>query len=279
MTKIHGNVVVITGAGSGLGRALALEFAARGARLALSDIDEAGLLATASSLPRDVRVTTHVVDVRRREAMESYAREVEHAHGGVDMLINNAGVAVRCDFEHLSYEQLQFVLDVNLWGVIHGVKSLLPALRRSPFAHIVNIASVNSFVPLPQNAAYNMSKFAVLGLTETLMQELANTSIRVTCVHPGAIKTNLVRNSAGFTADQVAFFDQFARTTSDQAARAIARGVERNKDYLLIGRDAWFMAIGRWLAPRRFVRMVGAHNNQNTSAPALSSDASASEAS
>jgi NAD(P)-dependent dehydrogenase (short-subunit alcohol dehydrogenase family) len=271
VTSIKGNVVVITGAASGLGRALAREHGARGARLALADVDEHGLQTTVSSLPSGARVTSHVVDVSSRGRMEEWARELHAAHGGVDILINNAGVAVRSDFEHLSYEQLERVIGVNLWGVIHGVKVLLPMLRKSPYAHIVNIASVNSFVPLPQNAAYNMSKSAVLGLTETLMQEFAGSSIRVTSVHPGAIKTNLVRNSEGFTDAQVAYFDRFAKTTSEDAARAIADGIERNKDYLLIGRDAWLMALGRWLFPRRFVRMVGERNNQPTLAPEPSS--------
>jgi NAD(P)-dependent dehydrogenase (short-subunit alcohol dehydrogenase family) len=275
VTKIKGSVVVITGAGSGLGRALAQEFAARGARLALADVNEASLQTTAAMLPPDCRLTTHVVDVSSRERMYEWARELQQAHGGVDILINNAGVAVRCDFEHLSYEQLERVIGVNLWGVIHGVKALMPMLRRSPFAHIVNIASVNSFVPLPQNAAYNMAKSAVLGLTETLMQELAGSSIRVTCVHPGAIKTNLVRNSEGFTHDQVAYFDRLAKTSSEQAAHAIAQAIERNKSYLLIGRDAWLMWLGRWLAPRLFVRLVGAHTNHPTLPPHASSHSAA----
>jgi NAD(P)-dependent dehydrogenase (short-subunit alcohol dehydrogenase family) len=271
VTKIKGSVVVITGAASGLGRSLAQEFASRGARLALADVDENGLQTTATSLPADCRCTTHVVDVRSRAHMQAWARELLSLHGGVDILINNAGIAVRGDFEQLTYEQLERVFDVNLWGVIHGVKALLPALHRSPFAHIVNIASVNSFVPLPQNAAYNMAKSAVLGLSETLMQELAGTTIRVTCVHPGAIRTNLVRNSEGFTDAQVSYFDRFAKTSSEYAARAIASGVERNKDYLLIGRDAWLMALGRWLAPRKFVRMVGERNNHPTLARGRSS--------
>ncbi len=256
MTKLLGSVVVITGAASGIGRALAQELAARGARLALSDVDEVGLQTTAASLP-GCGLTTHVVDVRSRTRMEQWARELRDAHGGVDILINNAGTAVRGDFESMSYEQLERVIDVNLWGVIHGVKALLPALRASKGAHIVNIASVNSYVPLPQNAPYNMAKSAVLGLSETLMQELAGSSIRVTSVHPGAIKTNLLRNSEGFTADQAAYFDRFARTTSEQAARSIADAIERNREYLLIGRDAWLMALGRWLFPRLFVRLVG----------------------
>jgi NAD(P)-dependent dehydrogenase (short-subunit alcohol dehydrogenase family) len=267
VTKLKHSVVVVTGAGSGLGRALALELAARGARLALSDVDEAGLQKTVELLPPDCVRTAHVVDVRSRERMKAWARELQAAHGGVDVLINNAGVAVRCDFEQLSYEQLEKVINVNLWGVIHGIKSLLPMLRVSPFAHIVNIASVNSYVPLPQNAAYNMAKSAVLGLSETLMQEFAGSSIRVTCVHPGAIKTNLVRNSEGFTDAQVAYFDGFAKTSPEQAARAISNAIERNKHYLLIGKDAWAMWLGRWIAPSFFPRFIGRMANQPTLPP------------
>jgi len=209
-----------------------------------------------------VRITSHVVDVRERELVEQYARDVEAAHGGCDIIINNAGIAIRADFEHISYEQLGFVFDVNLWGVIHGIKAFLPLLRRRPEGHIVNIGSVNALVPFPQNSAYNMSKFAVLSLSETLVQELAHDPIHVTCVHPGAIRTNLVRNSVGFTAAQVAYFDTVAKTTSEQAASAILRAIEKNKQQLLIGKDAWLMAIGMRLAPAWFVRFVGGHTNQ-----------------
>jgi NAD(P)-dependent dehydrogenase (short-subunit alcohol dehydrogenase family) len=277
--KIQGTVVAVTGAASGLGRSLAQVLAQRGAQVAISDVDEAGLRETEALIRTerpDARVSAHVVDVREQSRMEQYARDVEAQHGGCDILINNAGIAIRADFEHISYEQLRFVIDVNLWGVIHGIKAFLPLLRKRPEAHIVNIGSVNALVTFPQNSAYNMSKFAVLALSDTLVQELAGDTIHITCVHPGAIKTNLVRNSPGFTEAQVAYFDTVAKTTGHTAAHAIVRAIEKNKQQLLIGKDAWFMAIGKRLFPSWFVRFVGSHTNQPQK-PLLAPDTSRTE--
>ena len=258
MTKLRGKVVVVTGAASGIGRALARALVQRGAHVALSDVDAEGLRATATLIGNsDTRVTTHIVDVRDRNAMEQHARDVEAQHGHADVIINNAGVAVLQSFEHIPYKDLAFVLDVNLWGVIHGIRAFMPLLRRRAEGHIVNIGSVNAFVPFPQNSAYNMSKYAVLALSETLIQELADDPIHITCVHPGAIKTNLVKNSAGFTEAQVAYFDSVAKTSSEAAANAILRAIEKNQQHLLIGRDAWFMSWAKRVAPSWIVRLVG----------------------
>jgi NAD(P)-dependent dehydrogenase (short-subunit alcohol dehydrogenase family) len=259
---ISGKVAAVTGAASGLGRAIALALASRGAHVAISDIDAPGLRETEAAMRREsahVRVSSHIVDVRERAVVEKYAREVEAEHGGCDIIINNAGIALRADFEHITYEQLEFVFDINLWGVIHGIKAFLPLLRKRPAGHIVNIGSVNALVPFPENGAYTMSKFAVQGLSETLVQELAHDPIHVTCVHPGAIKTNIIRNSPGFTEAQVAYFDTVAKTSSEDAAQAIMRAIERDQQQLLIGKDAWFMALGMRLAPSWFVRFVGSH--------------------
>jgi len=263
--RIPGKVVAVTGAASGLGRALAQALAARGAHVAISDIDGPGLRATEAAMRKespDVRVSSHIVDVRERTVVEKYARDVEAEHGGCDIIINNAGVALRASFEHVSYEQLEFILDINLWGVIHGVKAFLPLLRKRPEGHIVNIGSVNALVPFPENGAYTMAKFAVRGLSETLVQELAGAPIHVTCVHPGAIKTNIIRNSPGFTAANAAFFDTVAKTSSEAAAKTVLRAIEKNKQQLLIGSDAWFMAMGMRLAPNWFVRFVGSQSNK-----------------
>ena len=262
--RISGRVAAVTGAASGLGRAIAHALAARGAHVAISDIDAKGLRETEAAMrldAPDVRITSHIVDVRERKLVEKYAADVEAAHGGCDIIVNNAGIALRAGFEHISYEQLEFVFDINLWGVIHGIKAFLPLLRKRPEGHIVNIGSVNALVPFPENSAYTMSKFAVQGLSETLVQELAHDPIHVTCVHPGAIKTNIIRNSPGFTEAQVAYFDSVAKTSSQSAARAIMSAIEKDQQQLLIGPDAWFMALGMRIAPSWFVRFVGSHTN------------------
>jgi len=261
MTQLRGKVVAVTGAGSGLGRALAFALADQGAHVALSDVNATNLAETAELLSArkidGVRVSTHHVDVRDWDAMQRYANEVEAQHGGADVIINNAGVAVLRHFETLPFEDLRFVLDVNLWGVVHGVRAFLPLMQKRGSGHIVNIGSVNAFLPFPMNAAYTIAKYGVLGLSETLLQELAETTIRVTIVHPGAVKTNLVRNSPGFSQEQVAYFDSVAKTTSDVAARKIVRAIERDKAQILIGKDAWFMWLGKRFAPVWFTRIIG----------------------
>jgi NAD(P)-dependent dehydrogenase (short-subunit alcohol dehydrogenase family) len=273
MTTLAGKVVAVTGAASGMGRALVRALAARGAHVALADVDAGGMRESARLIeadrakaqqPASLRISMHVVDVREHTAMERYASEVKAQHGGVDVLISNAGLAVLRHFDKLTLDQLELVLDVNLWGVIHGIRAFLPLLRERPEGHIVNIGSVNAFVPFPQNSAYNMSKFAVLGLSETLMQELADEPIRVTVVHPGAVRTNLVRNASGFTTAQAAYFDKVARTSSETAAEAILKAIERNKQHLLIGRDAWFMSWAKRLFPRWIVRYVGRYTQPKT---------------
>jgi NAD(P)-dependent dehydrogenase (short-subunit alcohol dehydrogenase family) len=258
MTALPGKTVAVTGAASGIGRALALDLVARGAHLAIADIDEAGLGETAALASGAGRVTTHLVDVRDRGAVERYASEVAAQHGGADILINNAGVVVRATIEEVSYEDFAFVLDVNLWGVIHGVKAFLPLLRRRPEAHIVNISSLNGMVPFAKNGPYNVSKYGVLGLSETLMQELRGGPIRVTCVHPGGIRTRIVQRGRGVTEEEAALFQRVAATSADQAARAILRAVERNQERVLVGADAKVIAAAKRVLPAWTVRLVGA---------------------
>jgi len=262
MTTIQGKVAALTGAGSGLGRALAIALAERGATLALADVDARGLAETCALLAsRGSEVSTHVVDVGQLAAMRRFAEQVRERHGGADILINNAGTAVRATIEELSYADLARVLDVNLWGVIHGTKEFLPLLRMRPEAHIVNIGSVNSFVPFPENAPYNVSKYAVLGWSETLMQELHGSQIRVTCVHPGALDTNLVKNSRGFTREDHLYFAKLSKTSPARAALSIVRAIEHNRQQLLIGSDARLLALLKRIAPRWIVRFVGVQIN------------------
>ena len=258
MTAIKGKVVAVTGAGSGIGRALASALCARGAHVALSDVDERGLAETASGLHGSAgRVTTHRVDVRDREAVEAYARAVREAHGGADIIINNAGVSVRGSIEELDYDDFKLVIDVNLWGVVHGTRAFLPLLREREAGHIVNVASINSMVPLPKNGPYNMSKYAVYGFSETLMQELRGSTIRVTSVHPGAVRTNIARNTKHASDAEAEYFEKLARVSSPEAAEVILRAVERNRERCFVGTDAHVMDFAKRILPGFTVRWTG----------------------
>lgn len=258
MTQLAGKVVAITGAASGIGRALARELSSRGAHVALSDIDEAGLAQTASMLADATRATTTVVDVRDRDAVDAWATGVVADHGGVDGIINNAGLAVRGSVGEMPYEQFKLVVDVDMWGVVHGVRAFLPHLRARGAGHIVNISSINGVVPFANNGPYNMSKYAVLGLSETLMQELRGEPIEVTCVHPGGIRTNIVRNAPGMSHGDAAMFDRIAMTSPEAAARQILDGMERNQPRVYVGLDAKLMATAKRLLPHATVHVVGA---------------------
>jgi NAD(P)-dependent dehydrogenase (short-subunit alcohol dehydrogenase family) len=258
MTQLKDKVVAVTGAASGIGRALAQKLVARGANVALSDVNEAGLRETAGMLNgTGCKVTTHVVDVRRREAAEAYAADVERQHGGADVIINNAGLVARGSLEEISYEDFELVLDVNLWGVIYCTRAFFPLLRKRPEGHIVNISSINAMVPFVKNGPYNISKYAVLAFSETLMQELDGESIRVTCVHPGGIRTNIVRNAKGTGASDAAIFDRIARTMPETAAETILRGVERNKEQVFVGADAKMLATAKRLFPHWILHRTG----------------------
>jgi short-subunit dehydrogenase len=262
MTDLRNKVVAVTGASSGIGRALAVELVARGAHVALSDVDEAKLAETASLAVGATRVTSHRVDVRDRTAVERYAAEVEAQHGGADVIINNAGITVRATVEEMSHEAFESVIDVNFWGVVHGTKAFFPLLRKRPSGHIVNISSINAMVPFTKNGPYNASKYAVLGFSETLMQELRGDSVRVTCVHPGGIKTNIARNGQGFSSREAAAFDRMAMTTAAGAARAILDAVEKNRERVYVGFDAKIMAAAKRVIPETTVRAVGSASNK-----------------
>jgi NAD(P)-dependent dehydrogenase (short-subunit alcohol dehydrogenase family) len=258
MTAIKDKVVVVTGAGSGIGRALAQDLVSRGAHVALSDVNQKGLEETAGLLHGAGRVTTHVLDVRDWTAMQKHAVDVKTAHGGADIIINNAGLTVHGSIEEMSYEDFKLVIDVNLWGVVHGTKAFFPLLRERAAGHIVNIASINAMVPFARNGPYNVSKYAVYGLNETLMQELSGQSIRVTSVHPGGIKTNIANHAKHLSAKEAAFFNKIARTTAASAASQILRAVERNQERLFVGADAKVMATAKRLLPAWTVKFVGA---------------------
>jgi NAD(P)-dependent dehydrogenase (short-subunit alcohol dehydrogenase family) len=258
MTAVKDRVVALTGAASGIGRALAHLLASKGAHLALADVNEIGLRETAAGLKGPGECSTHVVDVRSRDAVYRFADDVERRHGGADIIVNNAGLTVKGSIEAVSYEDFELVIGVNLWGVVYGVKAFLPLLRKRPEGHIVNISSINAMVPFVDNGPYNISKYAVLGLSETLVMELADDPIHVTCVHPGGIRTNIARNAKGMSKEEAAFFDRIARTLPDEAAAVIVRGVEKNREQIFIGMDAKAMAAAKRIAPMWMVHRAGA---------------------
>jgi len=247
MKTLEDKVVVITGAGSGIGRALALRAADLGAVLALSDWDEVGLVETAQQVQtrthREVR--TDKVDVRDRDALRAYAASVHEQHGRVNVLVNNAGVALHGDFEETSYEDFSWVMDVDFWGVMQGTKEFLPHLIASGDGHLVNISSLFGLVGMPGQTAYNSAKFAVRGFTEALRQEmlLAGHPVGVTCVHPGGIKTAIARNARATSSHDSAavarhFDTKLAKMTPERAAEIILDGVLKNRPRVLVGSDA-----------------------------------------
>src|SRR5512138_3592624 len=191
MHSLKNNVVVLTGAGSGIGRALALQLAARGARLALSDIDAAALRETAALLPTGCEARLYALDVSRREAVFAHAEPVRSDFGSADVVVNNAGVTIMGTVEHLTIEEIEWQLGINLWGVIYGTKAFLPILLEQREGYIVNISSVFGLAGYPAQGAYNISKFGVRGLTECLWNELEGTGVEAVCVHPGGIRTNI----------------------------------------------------------------------------------------
>jgi NAD(P)-dependent dehydrogenase (short-subunit alcohol dehydrogenase family) len=246
MSFLRDGVVVVTGAGSGIGRGLARQLAVAGSALALADIDEAGLQQTAASLiERGVKLTTHIVDVSDESTMQGFAKDVVAQHGRVTLLINNAGVALHGRFEEISLDDLRWLMDINFWGVVYGVKYFLPLLKNEPRAHIVNISSVFGIVAPAGQSAYSASKFAVRGFTEALRHELEGTPVFVSCVHPGGIRTPIARRARlgahtppASRDEAVARFDRLTPTMPDAAAARILQGVERREPRILIGRDA-----------------------------------------
>ena len=241
-------VIAITGAASGIGRALAVHLGQRGAALALSDIDEAGLSATAAELRESgVRCHTRLVDVSKAPEVSAWCDDVIEEFGQVDGIINNAGVSVIDGAEFVSHEDFEWLMGINFWGVVYGTQTFLPHLRKRQDAYIVNISSLFGLIGVPTQAAYNASKFAVRGYTEALRQELHGSTVHVACVHPGGIRTNITRNArhhlrAGLTFPKErlvrAFENHLAKVTAEEAAEIIVEGMIAKQKRILIGKDA-----------------------------------------
>ena len=246
MQGFAGKVAVVTGAGSGIGQALAIELARSGAKLAISDVDTEGLAATEERLAAiGAPVKADRLDVTEREAFAVYADAVAEHFGRVNQIYNNAGIAFAGDVEASQFKDIERVMDVDFWGVVNGTKVFLPHLIASGDGHVINISSVFGLFSVPGQAAYNAAKFAVRGFTEALRQEMmvAGHAVKVTTVHPGGIKTAIVRNMEtveGLDKDELAqtFDKKLASTSPQKAAQIILDGVRRNRARVLVGPDA-----------------------------------------
>lgn len=255
MRDLRGAVAVVTGAGAGIGRALAQELALRGAHLALADVKRGGLENT-RKLVGSAPCKVYEVDVSDASAVEAFAQDVIRDYGRVSLVVNNAGVSLHGTFAEVSLADMEWLFNINFWGVVYGCKFFLPLLQREPEAHIVNLSSVFGLVGHPGQAAYCASKFAISGFTEVLRHELKATAIGVTCVYPAGVRTSISRSARpgagtkpGATVEDARRFEKLSPTMPDAAARAIVRGILAGKPRVLIGADAVQVEVMRRLMP------------------------------
>jgi NAD(P)-dependent dehydrogenase (short-subunit alcohol dehydrogenase family) len=273
----RGRTAVVTGAGSGIGRALAVALAGRGADLAVSDVDPTGLNETVGqcrSVAQAGRVEAYQVDVADRAAVVAHAAEVSASFGAVHLVVNNAGVAVAGTIEETTFEDFDWLLGINLLGVINGTKAFLPYLIDSGDGHVVNLSSVFGLIAPAYNGAYCTAKFGVRGFTEALRQEMVISGhpVQVHCVHPGGVRTNIARRArmkpsmaalaAG--ADPAANFDRIARTSPERAAETILAGVDAGKARILVGPDAYVIAAIPRLLGAGYIDLLGRATRRRT---------------
>ena len=268
MEGFAGKVAAVTGAGSGIGQALALELGRSGASLAISDVDLEGLAKTEEQLKAiGAPVRSDRLDVTEREAFHVYADHINEHFGKVNQIYNNAGIAYTGDVDITAFKDIERVMDVDFWGVVNGTKAFLPHLVASGDGHVINVSSLFGLLSVPGQAAYNSAKFAVRGFTEALRQEMVlnREPVKVTSIHPGGIKTAIARN--GLTAEGVdpaaqskVFDKRLASTTPQRAAEIILDGVRKNKARVLVGQDAVVIDL--------LVRLTGS-NYQKLFAPVI----------
>lgn len=268
MKNLNNKVAAITGAGSGIGQQLAILLAQQGCHLSLSDVNAQGLASTLELLKAyDVRVTTKQLDVADRVAMQAWAAETVQNHGSVNMIFNNAGVALGSTVEGASYEDLEWIVNINFWGVVYGTKEFLPYIKQTQDGHIVNISSLFGLTAQPTQSAYNATKFAVRGFTESLRQELdmENCGVSALCVHPGGIRTNIANaakmndsiKALGMHPEKsIKSFNKLLRTPPEEAAALILAAVQKDKRRLLIGNDAKTLDLMQRMLPTGYQKVT-----------------------
>jgi short-subunit dehydrogenase len=265
MKNLKDKVAAITGAGSGIGRATAVLLAREGCHLALVDLNEAGVNETAEVCRQyGVKVTTQKLDVANKDAVYAWSEKVVADHGLVNMIINNAGVALGATVEDMDYKDFEWLMNINFWGVVYGTKAFLPHIKTAGEGHIVNISSVFGLIAVPTQSAYNAAKFAVKGFTEALREEMQieGTPIGVTCVHPGGIKTNIARNArvtetkGMVDAKSTRDFEKAFMTTPEEAANVIVKAIRANSPRLLIGKDALAIDLMQRLLPTAYQKIL-----------------------
>jgi NAD(P)-dependent dehydrogenase (short-subunit alcohol dehydrogenase family) len=257
LMTLRDRTAVITGAGSGIGRAIAISLAQRGCHLALADIDAGSLTETVSVLPANgVRITQHHLDVADRATVAAFPAIVMAQHSGVDVLVNNAGVALSGTFDLMSEDDFDWLFNINFHGVVRMTRAFLPLLRDSTEARLVNISSIFGIVAPAEQVAYAASKFAVRGFSEALRHELEGSTVGVTVVHPGGVRTNIAEHARapqGVDTAEVlrrrAVFAKFLRMPPGKAGEIIVCGIEQRKKRVLVGSDAVGLSLLARLAP------------------------------
>ena len=264
MRTLTGAVGAVTGAGSGIGRALAIALASRGCDLALADIDESGLAATRAAIGEGRTVTTRRVDVSNKDEVDAWRDAVASDFGRVSLVVNNAGVSLYGTHEHTSIRDLEWIMGINFWGPVYGTLAFLPMLKAEPEANVVNVSSVFGLIAPPAQVGYCSSKFAIRGFSEAMRHELAKTSVRVTVVHPGGIKTAIAARSraAEFAdtsrqASDVQQFERSLKTPPETAAAKIVAAILSDKPRLLIGSDAFVIDVVRRFFAARYMQVLG----------------------
>jgi NAD(P)-dependent dehydrogenase (short-subunit alcohol dehydrogenase family) len=239
MKEFKNKVVAITGAGSGIGRALALAFAKEGARLALNELNPVTLNETVDLIGKGSEVFVVAFDVSDKDAMFSFAKSVKERFGQVDIMINNAGISIgEYPLHEMDLNLFERVMDVNFYGMLYGSRAFIPYLVQQPEAALVNVSSVFGLTGIVHSSAYCASKFAVYGLNQSLIQEHKNSTLTIHSVHPGGIRTNIARNAVDYNETHEAFHQQLLKLSPEYAANVIIRGIRRNKKRILIGAEA-----------------------------------------